>query len=71
MDLVATNLRLTDEDEAALARLMRRLKLSKQQTVVRAIHEMDARTGHRDRVLAASDEMADTWAEALEELRKQ
>lgn len=68
---MAINLRTDETDERVIASLATDLGLSKQQTILKAVHELAERRGHRARVLAASDEMARVWAEALEQLRLQ
>ena len=47
-------LRLDDDDDRALTELAEQLGVSKQQAVIRSIHEARARVSHRERVRRAA-----------------
>ena len=61
-------LRLSDEDEKALALLADADGVSKQEATVRAIREAAARRGHEDRVSELSARARARYAEVLERL---
>ncbi len=61
-------LRLTDEDEHALALLAEAQGISKQEATVRAIRDAAARHVHQDRVSELSAVARARYAEVLERL---
>ncbi len=61
-------LRLSDEDEKALALLANAEGVSKQEATVRAIREAAARLVHEDRVTDLSTRARARYAEVLERL---
>ena len=61
-------LRLTSEDERALALLAEANGVSKQEATVRAIHEAASRLARRDQVSALSGAARDRYADLLERL---
>lgn len=65
---MAMTLRLTDEDERALAALAATQGISKQEATVRAIHEAVARRVRRDKVAALSASARDRYADLLDRL---
>ena len=67
---MAMNLRLTEEDNIALEALAEAEGVSKQEAVIRAIHEAAERRSHRDKVLAASIRGRERYADLLERLGK-
>ena len=69
--MVATTLRLNDDAQSALDRLMkRRPGLSANELLNQLIVEVDAAAGHADRVREAFDDGEDRWTDVLERLRK-
>jgi hypothetical protein len=69
-DGVAMNLRTTREDDEALERLAALYGVSKQQAVLRAVHETLGREAHRARVTDSSQRMRAQWSQTLEDLAK-
>jgi predicted transcriptional regulator len=67
---MAMTLRLDDDDDRALTELAEQLGLSKQQAVVRSIHEARARLSHRDRVRRAAAESLTEYDQTYEDLAK-
>ena len=65
---MAMTLRLSDEDEKALALLANAEGVSKQEATVRAIREAAARRVHEDRVTDLSTRARARYAEVLERL---
>lgn len=65
---MAMTLRLTDEDEQALALLAQSQGISKQEATVRAIRDAAARRGHEDRVSELSAQARTRYADVLERL---
>jgi predicted transcriptional regulator len=65
---MAMTLRLDDDDDRALTELAEQLGLSKQQAVVRSIHEARARLSHRDRVRRAATESLSEYDRTYEDL---
>ena len=65
---MAMTLRLTDEDEQALAVLAEADGVSKQEATVRAIREAAARRGHETRVSELSARARERYADVLERL---
>ena len=65
---VAMTLRLTDEDEQALALLAEAQGISKQEATVRAIRDAAARRVHEDRVRGLSAAARARYADVLERL---
>jgi hypothetical protein len=65
---MAMTLRLSDEDEKALALLANAEGVSKQEATVRAIREAAARRVHADRVTDLSARARARYAEVLERL---
>ena len=65
---MAMTLRTDSAVEAALAFLVEREGLSRQDIVTRAVLERAERLGHVDRVDVASRELEVTWAETLDRL---
>ena len=65
---MAMTLRLTDEDEQALAVLAQSQGISKQEATVRAIRDAAARSGHENRVRELSAQARTRYAEVLERL---
>lgn len=61
-------LRLTPDDEQALALLAEADGVSKQEATVRAIHEAVARRVRRDKVAALSASARDRYADLLDRL---
>jgi predicted transcriptional regulator len=67
---MAMTLRLDDDDDRALTELAEQLGLSKQQAVVRSIHEVRNRLAHRDRVRRAAAESLAEYDQTYEDLAK-
>ena len=67
-DRMAMTLRLTDEDERALALLAEAQGISKQEATVRAIRDAAARRVHEDRVSELSAAARARYADVLERL---
>jgi len=65
---MAMTLRLTDEDEQALALLAEAQGISKQEATVRAIRDAAARHVHEDRVRDLSAAARARYADVLERL---
>lgn len=65
---MAMTLRLSPEDERALAALADAEGVSKHEATVRAIREAAARRGHEDRVRELSARGRDRYADLLERL---
>lgn len=65
---MAMTLRLTDEDEQALALLAEAQGISKQEATVRAIRDAAARRVHQDRVSELSVAARVRYADVLERL---
>ena len=65
---MAMTLRLTDEDEQALALLAEAQGISKQEATVRAIRDAAARHVHQDRVSELSLAARSRYAEVFERL---
>ncbi|AXH95018.1 toxin-antitoxin system HicB family antitoxin [Ornithinimicrobium avium] len=65
---MAMTLRLSPEDERALAALAEAEGVSKQEATVRAIREAAARRGHEDRVRELSARGRERYADLLERL---
>lgn len=65
---MAMTLRLTPDDEQALALLAEADGVSKQEATVRAIHEAVARRVRRDKVAALSASARDRYADLLDRL---
>lgn len=65
---MAMTLRLTDEDERALALLAEAQGVSKQEATVRAIRDAAERTLHEDRVRALSEQARTRYADVLDRL---
>ncbi len=65
---MAMTLRLTPEDEQALAQLAEAEGVSKQEATVRAIHEAASRRLRRDQVSALSAAARDRYADLLDRL---
>ncbi len=65
---MAMTLRLTPEDELALAQLADADGVSKQEATVRAIHEAASRRLRREEVTALSATARDRYADLLERL---
>ncbi|MGA8047397.1 MAG: CopG family transcriptional regulator [Dermatophilaceae bacterium] len=65
---MAMTLRLTDEDEQALALLAQSQGISKQEATVRAIRDAAARRGHEDKVRELSAQARTRYADVLERL---
>jgi hypothetical protein len=65
---MAMTLRLTDEDEHALALLAEAQGISKQEATVRAIRDAAARRVHEDRVSELSAGARARYADVLERL---
>lgn len=68
MTTVAFTLRTDAELDAALAELARSQGVSKQEIVRRAVLEMHARSEHKSRVAAASQESRERWGDVLDRL---
>lgn len=67
---MAMTLRLSSDDEQALARLAESEGVSKQEATIRAIHEAAARRGHENRVAGASARARARYADVIERLGK-
>lgn len=65
---MAMTLRLTPEDERALALLAEADGVSKQEATVRAIHEAASRRLRRDQVAALSASARERYADLLDRL---
>lgn len=65
---MARTLRLTPDDERALALLAEADGVSKQEATVRAIHEAAARRVRRDKVAELSASTRDRYADLLDRL---
>ena len=65
---MAMTLRLTDEDERALAALAAAQGISKQEATVRAIRDAAARRIHEDRVSELSAQARERYADVLDRL---
>lgn len=65
---MAMTLRLTDQDEQALALLAEAQGISKQEATVRAIREAATRRVHEDRVRQLSAQARARYADVLERL---
>ncbi len=65
---MAMTLRLTDEDERALALLAQAQGVSKQEATVRAIREAAARTVHEEQVRELSAAARSRYADVLDRL---
>lgn len=65
---MAMTLRLSPEDEQALALLAEAEGVSKQEATVRAIHEAASRRLRRDKVTALSASARDRYADLLDRL---
>jgi len=65
---MAMTLRLTPEQDEALAALAVAHRVSKHEAAVRAIEDAALRSGHRDRVQALSGEGRDRYAALLHRL---
>lgn len=65
---MAMTLRLTPEDEQALALLAEAEGVSKQEATVRAIHEASARRVRRDQVTALSTAARERYADLIDRL---
>lgn len=65
---MAMTLRLTDEEQAALARRAQRDGVSMQEAARRAVREYVARAEHRDRVARSAERVMEVHAEALDRL---
>lgn len=65
---MAMTLRLSDEDEPALAALAQADGVSKQEATVRAIRETAERRGHEERVRELSARGRERYADVLERL---
>ena len=65
---MAMTLRLSDEDDEALALLAEAQGVSKQEATVRAIREAAARRVHQDRVRDLSAQARARYAEVIERL---
>lgn len=65
---MAMTLRLTPDDEQALALLAEADGVSKQEATVRAIHEAVARRVRRDKVATLSASARDRYADLLDRL---
>ena len=65
---MAMTLRLTPDDEQALALLAKADGVSKQEATVRAIREAAARRVHREKLTALSASARDRYADLLERL---
>lgn len=65
---MAMTLRTDSAVEAALAFLVEREGLSRQEVVTRAVLERAERLGHIDKVDAAARELKVEWAETLDRL---
>jgi hypothetical protein len=66
---MAINLRLNEADDAVLETLAKSYGLSKQQAVIKAIHEAAARRDHAALVDRVSTQVAHEWRELLDELK--
>ena len=67
---MAMTLRLTDDDEQALAALAAAEGVSKHEATLRAIREAAARHGHRARVAELSADARERYADLLERLAR-
>ncbi|WP_147918087.1 CopG family transcriptional regulator [Ruania zhangjianzhongii] len=67
---MAMTLRLTPEQDEALATLAAAHRMSKHEAAVRAIEDAAARSVHRDRVQALSDEGRERYAGLLDRLSR-
>ncbi|GAA2003352.1 CopG family transcriptional regulator [Brevibacterium samyangense] len=67
---MAMTLRLTADDEKALAALAERDGVSKHAAAIAAIHEVAARRGHESAVAEASQKARSRYADLLERLGK-
>ncbi len=65
---MAMTLRLTPEDEQALAQLAEAEGVSKQEATVRAIHEAASRRLRRDKLTELSTAARDRYADLLDRL---
>ena len=65
---MAMTLRLSEEDERALAALAEAQGVSRQEATVRAIHEAAERRGHEARVTGASARARARYADLLDRL---
>jgi hypothetical protein len=65
---MAMTLRLTEDDERALAELAAADGVSKHEATVRAIRDAAARRGHRDKVAELSAEARVRYADLLDRL---
>lgn len=65
---MAMTLRLTDDDERALALLAEAQGVSKQEATVRAIRDAAARSVHENRVRELSAAARERYADVLERL---
>lgn len=65
---MAMTLRLSEQDEQALATLAAFEGVSKHEATIRAIHEAAARRGHEERVSDASERVRARYADVLERL---
>lgn len=65
---MAMTLRLTDDDERALALLAEAQGISKQEATVRAIRDAAARSVHEDRVTELSAVARSRYADVLDRL---
>ena len=68
--LMAMTLRLTPDDEHALALLAEAEGASKQEVIVRAIHEAVARRFRVDQIRSLSDSARERYADLMDELGK-
>ncbi len=64
------SLRLDDDDDRALTELAEQLGVSKQQAVIRSIHEARARLVHRDRVRRAAGASLQEYDQTYQDLAK-
>ena len=65
---MAMTLRLTPDDERVLAQLATEDGISRQEAIIRAIHEVAARRGHERDVRALSAAARDRYADLLDRL---
>ncbi|QIR68933.1 CopG family transcriptional regulator [Kocuria sp. KD4] len=65
---MAMTLRLTEDDELALAALAEADGISRQEATIRAIHEVAARRGHEQQVTEASARARARYADVLDRL---
>ena len=65
---MAMTMRLTEDDERALAELAEAEGISRQEATVRAIHEVAARRGHERRVTDSSGRARARYADVLDRL---